>query len=217
MKRTASLELRYDHETYRLAWHNPATGQIVDELTVPSTSCGCGIEEFRESPSGNWIVTARWSGQGEWGYDVIRSKPLERLAGISERGGYILDLPKFSADESYVLGGYGYNWLRGWWVTDDDDCYEDPSRGGIILFGWLFRHSLPSQDVTFHKLRMDLPSGWFPNDFEDEKWLGARAIAPLENGGVKMMLPGGIPFECAGPLPDTIDLPVPHPDGGMLL
>ena len=214
---TTSLELRHDYETDRLAWYDSATDQVVDELTVPSTSCGCAIEEFRVSPSGKWIVTARWSGQGEWGYDVIRSHPLAHLAGIPERIGYILDLPAFAADESYILGGYGEHWLGGWWGHPDDDFYETPSRGGIITFGWIFQHSLPSQDVTFHELRMNLPSGWFPDDAENEKWMGARSIVPLEDGGIRMILPGKIPFEYAGPLPGTIDLPVPHPEGGKLL
>jgi len=211
-----NLELRHDYEAGRLAWHNAATGQIANELILPSTPSGCAIEEFKVSPSGNWIVTSRSSGQGEWGYDVIQSHPLRYMAGVPERAGYMLELPEFAPDESYILGGFGECWLGGWWSHPDDDFYETPARGGSVTFGWLFRHALPSQEVTLHELRMIIPIGWMPNDPDDEMWLGPRLITPVKNGGFEMMLPGHVSFEYAGPLAGLIELPVPHPGGGKL-
>ncbi len=168
------------------------------------------------SPSGDWIVTARWSGQGEWGYDVLRSHPLERQAGITAQIGYILDLPVFSEDECCILGGYGEDWLGGWWRHPDDE-HEHPARGGLVTFGWLFRHHLPSHEVEYHELQMIMPGGWLPTEPDGEEWIGPRKIAPYGAGGVQMTLPGAIPFQLDGPLPKTIVLPTPHPDGGRLL
>jgi hypothetical protein len=188
---------------------------IVDETICPITRAGCAIEEIAASPSGVWLVTQRFSGQGEWGYDVLRSCPLARVAGTPQEYGYILDTPMFSADETRLVGGFGKNWLGGWWAHPDDE-YETPARGGLISFGFLFVHHLPSHQVDRHELQMDLPKGWLPDDPEAELWFGARQIAPVAHG-VRLTLPGGVTVEIEGPLPPIIQLPVPHPAGGKLL
>ena len=211
------LILEHDGKSQLLCWREAGTGRVLDRIEVPTTGCGCAVEEFSLSPSGDWIVTARCSGQGEWGYDVIRAHPLQRQGGIEERYGYLLDLPVFARDESYLLGGYGEDWLGGWWADPEDDYYEDPARGGEVTFGWLFTHHLPGPEVELHELRVTVPRGWFPDDPEDEKWMGARQIAPIPGGGARMILPGNIPYEIPGPLARSIELPMPHPHGGKLL
>jgi hypothetical protein len=197
-----------------MVWRD-SSHRVVDELPVPATNTGCGVEEFTLSPSGSWIVTSRWSGQGEWGYDVIQAKPLVHCGGILERRGYILDLPQFSADESFLLGGFGERWLGGWWGHPEDE-HEHPSCGGELNFGWLFKHSLYDHTISFHELRMTFPVDWLPNEPEAEIWLGPRNIRPFANG-FAMDLPGGIPFVHPDPISDIVHLPVPRSDGSGLL
>jgi hypothetical protein len=196
----------------RRLWSSHA---VVEEVAVPVTRSGCAIEEIAASPSGTWLVTQRFSGQGEWGYDVFQTCPLARQAGIPEASGYMLDPPQFSADEAKVVGGFGANWLGGWWAHPDDE-YNDPARGGPISFGFLFVHHLPSHRVERHELRMDLPRGWIPGDPEAEDWFGAREIGPAGDG-VRLTLPGGAKVEIPGPLPPVILLPTPPPAGRRLL
>ena len=194
----------------RRIWGSKA---VVEETVCPVTRSGCAIEEIAASPSGRWLVTQRYSGQGEWGYDVFRSCPLAREAGISEEYGDMLDLPRFSTDETRLVGGFGENWLGGWWAHPDDDI-EGPARGGPICFGFLFVHYLPSHQVDRHELRIDLPAGWQPDDPWAE-WYGARDITPI-NEGVRLTLYRGVVVEIEGPLPPVILLPAPHPSGERL-
>lgn len=212
------LQINRDrHGNQRVSWVDPGSGQVQDSIDIPVTRAGCAIEEHALSPSGEWIVTWRHSGQGEWGYDVIRADPLQRQAGIDERYGYMLDLPVFAPDESSLLGGHGDDWLGGWWSHPEDDPYDDPARGGDLVFGWLFVHRLPGHEVTFHQLRMTVPQGWFPaDDPDDERWMGPSDIRPAGDG-VHLVLPGGVPHQIPGPLAEVIRLPTPHPEGGRLL
>jgi hypothetical protein len=80
---------------------------VLEETVCKIASNGCYIEEIGASPSGEWLVTQRISGQGEWGYDVFRTAPLSREAGVTTERGYILDLPAFASDESFLVGGAG--------------------------------------------------------------------------------------------------------------
>jgi hypothetical protein len=199
----------------QLLWKVPRSGEVVDKLLIPNTRCGCAMEEFSISPSGEWIVTRRSSGQGEWGYDVLRAHPLERQAGIPFQSGYMLEMPVFADDESFLLGGYGESWLGGWWCHPEDD-FDAPARGGKVTLGWLLRHRLPSHKVTLHELTMKLPSGWLPDDPEAPTWYGPTKIRP-RGKGVEMTLPGGVPHRIDGPLRKAIALPTPHPMGKKLL
>ena len=192
-----------------------ASKEVVEETACRVTRSGCYIEEIGASPSGTWLVTQRLSGQGEWGYDVFRSCPLAREAGVLAERGYMLDLPKFSVDETRLVGGFGRCWLGGWWAHPEDD-YKDAARGGRITFGFLFVHHLPSHLIERHELQMDLPKGWLPEDPEAETWYGARAIEPA-GSGIRLTLPGGAGIEVEGPLPPVILLPTPHTAGGRLL
>jgi hypothetical protein len=189
--------------------------KVIEETVWPVTSLGCYIHGIEPSPSGNWLVTQRISGQGDWGYDVFRTRPLARVAGVAQERGYILELPRFSADESWLVGGFGIDWLGGWWIADGDD-WDSPARGGLVSFGFLFVHRLPSQRMTRHELRVDLPKGWLPDDPESEVWYGASNIEPLGKG-VRLTFAGGVPVEIGGPLASVIRLPTPHPAGGKLL
>jgi hypothetical protein len=188
--------------------------EVIEETEWAVTSTGCYIEEIAASPSGHWLVTQRNSGQGEWGYDVFRARPLARVAGVAEERGYILDLPAFSPDESFLVGGAGRTFLGGWWAHPDDDI-EEPARGGPVSLGFLFIHRLPGHEVTRHELRVDLPPGWLPEDPWAE-WYGPREIGPIA-GGVRLVPSWGIPVELRIPLPPVINLAVPHPSGHGLL
>jgi hypothetical protein len=190
------------------------SGKVLEETICPVTRAGCYIEEIAASPSGRWLVTQRISGQGEWGYDLFRTAPLARVAGVAQEPGYILELPRFSEDETRLVGGAGPGFLGGWWAHPDDDL-EVPARGGPVSLGFLFVHRLPSHRVTRHELRVELPEGWLPEDPEAE-WYGPQDITPTA-GGVRMMLSWGVPVELHDPLPRIIRLPVPHPSGKGVL
>jgi hypothetical protein len=206
--------VRLDYDQGLVLRECVASGEPLDEVYVPSTRCGCALEEIAESPLGNWIVGRRCSGQGEWGYDIITGSPLRRVAGIEERPGYMLDLPVFADDESYLVGAYGERWLGGWWAHPEDDHYETPSRGGRHDFGWIFRHSLPSHNVEWMHLVMDIPKGWFPDDPEDYIWAGARCIRPFASG-VRLELPGGTEFTISNWSKEVV-VPTPNPNRDRL-
>jgi hypothetical protein len=190
--------------------------EIVEETVCRVTHHGCYIHEIAASPSGNWLVTQRISGQGEWGYDVFRTCPLAREAGVAEERGYILDLPRFAEDESWLVGGAGHGFLGGWWVSPDGELeLEDPVVGGPVSLGFLFVHRLPSHRVTRHELQVDLPPGWLPEDPWAE-WYGPRDITPTAEG-VRLLPSWGVPVEIKAPLPQIIRLPTPHPSSQGLL
>jgi hypothetical protein len=195
----------------RRSWRSRA---VIEETICPVTRLGCAIEEIGASPAGNWLVTQRYSGQGEWGYDVFQTSPLARVAGVLEERGYMLEMPRFSADESRLVGGFGRAWLGGWWAHPDDDI-DEPARGGPVNFGFLFVHQLPSHQVTRHELRVELPPGWVPEDPWGE-WYGPREIVPT-SAGVRLMPSWGVPVEIADPIPPIIVVPTPHPSGKGLL
>ncbi len=199
------------HTVRRHTWKTKA---VVDETFCPVTRAGCAIEEIAVSPSGRWLVSLRNSGQGESGYDVFRTCPLARVAGTPQKLGYMLDIPQFSANERFLIGGFGAAWLSGWWRPGGDP--EEPARSGKIRFGYLLVHSLPSQRVRLHELKMDLPKGWIPDDPWEQKWYGARHIVPAVNG-IRLTLPGDVGHQIKGRLPKVILLPTPHPAGGRLL
>jgi hypothetical protein len=188
--------------------------EVIEETVWPVTSAGCYIEEIAASPSGTWLVTQRISGQEGWGYDVFRSRPLAREAGVVQERGYILDLPRFAADESFLVGGAGPRYMGGWWAHPDDDI-DEPTRGGPVSLGFLFVHRLPSHEVTRHEFRVELPVGWVPDD-PWAIWYGPRAIEPTLDG-VRLIPSWGVPVEVRMPLPSIIQLPVPHPSGEGLL
>jgi hypothetical protein len=186
---------------------------VMNETLWPVTGRGCFIEEIAAAPSGRWLVTQRISGQGEWGYDVFRTEPLERIAGVVEEKGYILGLPRFSAVESFLVGGAGKGFLGGWWAHPDDEI-DQPARGGPVCLGFLFVHRLPAHTVTRHELQICLPAGWMPDD-PWGPWYGPQEIEPTANG-VRLVPSWGVPVQVAFPLPDIIQLPVPHPSGNGL-
>ena len=201
-----------DRQTIRRrVWETKA---IIEEAICPVSRCGCEIDEIVASPSGSWLVTQRVSGQGEWGYDVFRMSPLSREAGTSDADGYMIEIPTFAADEMQIVGGFGHRWLGGWWAHDDDDYYA-PARGGLISFGFLLIHQLPSHQVGWHELTMELPKGWFPDDPEDSIWYGVREI--VVESKIRMKLYGGVKFELTRSPPPVILLPTPHPSGNRLL
>ena len=205
------VEVVKGQKVRRCGWRTKAP---IEEVLCPMTDVGCYIEEIAASPSGAWLVTQRTSGQGEWGYDVFRASPLAREAGIVQEEGHILDIPRFSEDESFVIGGAGTGFLGGWWAHADDEV-DEPARGGVVTLGFLFVHRLPSHRVTRHALRVRLPKGWQPEDpFAD--WYGPREITPTADG-VRLMPSWGVPVEIMAPLPRIIRLPTPHPSGKGLL
>lgn len=190
------------------------SGEVVEEIIGPESGVGCYVFDLAASISGRWIVTQRNSGQGNWGYDVLQSCPLVRQAGIVQERGYMLEVPRFSPDETYLVGGAGRGFMGGWWTHPEDDI-DEPPRPGPKTLGFVFVHRLPGHEVTRHELRIDLPPGWVPDDPWDE-WYGPRDITPTSDG-VRFMLWWGVPVEVKLPLPTVIALPVPHPSGQGLL
>ena len=188
--------------------------EAIEEIICPLAAGGCYIHQIAASPSGAWLTTQRISGQGEWGYDVFRSAPLGREAGVASEKGYLLDLPRFAADESVLVGGAGRGFLGGWWAHPEDDI-DVPARGGPVSLGFLFVHRLPSHEVTRHELRVRLPKGWLPED-PWAVWHGPGEITPTADG-VRFVPSWGVPVEVRFPLPSVVPLPVPHPSGKGLL
>jgi hypothetical protein len=189
--------------------------EIVEETQWPMTNTGCGTDEIAISPSGHWLVTQRLSGQGQWGYDVFRSRPLSRVAGVSEESGYMLGLPRFAGDESLLIGAAGDEFLGYWW-SDPNDAYGTPARGGVVKFGFLFVHRLPDHHVSRHDLCIDLPRGWSPDNPDAPHWFGPSDVTPTTTG-VRFTLSWGIPIEIKAPFPSVITLATPHPSGTGLL
>jgi hypothetical protein len=136
------------------------------------------------------------------------------VAGIDQERGYILDVPVFAKDESFLIGGAGEGFLGDWWCHPDDEP-DMPSRGGPVSIGFLFVHRLPRHKVTRHELRVVLPTGWLPKDPWHD-WYGPRKITPTEDG-VRVVPSWGVPVVLQLPLPKVIKLPVPHPSGKGVL
>lgn len=191
-----------------------STREVEESLVVPKGRAGTYIHALVASGAGAWIASQRISGQGEWGYDVFRSRPLVREAGVSEERGCMLDPPRFSPDETVLIGAAGEKFLGGWWAHPDDEI-DEPSRGGRHVLGFLFVHRLPSHDVVRHELAVDLPAGWTPDDPWAE-WYGPRNVGPTE-GGVELTLSWAGKMELRSPLPEWIRLPTPHPSGRGVL
>ena len=183
----------------------------IDETICPKTRAGCYIHDIAASPSGTWLVTQRISGAGEWGYDVFRTSPLVREAGIAQERGYLLELPRFANDEAFLVGAAGWGFLGGWWAHPDDEP-DQPARGGVMTLGFLFVHRLPSHRMSRHQLRVKVPKGWMPDDPFAEKWFGPQKVAPTANG-VRFVTSWGTRMEIKAPLPRVIRLPTPRPSG----
>jgi hypothetical protein len=188
--------------------------ELIEEVTCDITRAGCYIEAIGVSQTGAWLVTQRISGQGEWGYDVFRTSPLARVAGVAQERGYILDLPTFAPDDSWLVGGAGKGFLGQWWAHPDDEP-DEPARGGLVSLGFLFVHRLPRHKVARHDLRVKLPTGWVPEDPWGQ-WYGPREITPITNR-IQFLPSWGVPVTVAFPPPRVIRLPVPHPSGSGLL
>jgi hypothetical protein len=156
-------------------------------------------------------VSLRNSGQGEWGYDVFRTKPLQRLAGVEEEKGYLLEIPVFSEDEIFIIGAAGTGFLGHWWSHPDDDP-ETPARGGPVSLGHIFIHHLPGHPVSRHELSIDLPAGWIPSDIESDEWYGIWDLKPIVQG-IQFTTAWGVEMEIPLSPPPIIQLAVPHPDG----
>jgi hypothetical protein len=187
----------------------------VETTICPEKTSGCVIENMIASPKGHWIVTCRGSGEGDWGYDVFRVKPLSREAGIIDEGGYMLECPKFWPDESRIVGGGGEGFLSEWWMHADDVCYS-AARGGPVTMGFIFIHHLPSHEITRYPLCCDLPKGWIPDDVDCPVWYRPMTIGPTTHG-ISMVLSWGVTVDLEEPLPAEIWLATPHPSGRALL
>lgn len=206
------VEVLDQDQTLRL--RRTSSEESVEETLCPITGAGCYIHEIAASPSGRWVVTQRLSGQGEWGYDLFSTDPLQRVGGVSEERGYMLDLPSFSEDESYLVGGAGAAYLGGWWSHPWGDC-DEPARGGLVALGFLFVHNLSDHEDLRHDLVVNLPEGWLPDD-PWAAWYGPRQIS-ADAKGVRLVPSWGVQVVVPHPLPRVIVLPTPHPSGKGLL
>lgn len=190
------------------------SGSVRDE----HTPAGCSIQHIAASPSGAWAVTSRYSGQGEWGYDVLKIErhgaffDLVEAGGDKERSGYMSGVPVFSNDESFVVGCFGA-WLHGgWWSSKADAPFSTPSEGGDVSVGTLFVDHLGSNHYHEHDMRVRLPSGWLPEDPESSRWNVLRRLEPTADG-IRFVGPGGITQELSEPFPEAIYLSTPSTEG----
>ena len=200
---TQFLEVIDDRQTVRRC-HWPSR-ETIEEIVIPLTNAGCHIFAFNVAASGAWITTERISGQGEWGYDILRTAPLTRIGGVDERRGYISETPRFATDQSRIAV-FASRWLH--WVDDED---ETPSLGGYVNVGWLYFHALPGLEETDHEVVVHLPAGWKAK-VKNFQWYMPKEVAPVGDG-VRLIPSGGVPVEIPGPLPEVIVLPTPHPSG----
>lgn len=197
------LEVIDDVQTVRRCrW---PSDEVIESVTVPLTHAGCHIESFHVSPSGTWATTERLSGQGEWGYDIFQTSPLQRLGGVDELRGFIREAPRFAADESRIAV-LASRWLN--WVQDED---EVPSDGGLVNIGWLYVHRLPDLTETDHEVVVKLPAGW-KAERKAEFWYLPRGVTPVGDG-LRVGDWCGRVCDIPGPLPEVIVLPTPHPSG----
>jgi len=184
-----------------------SSNEVVEESTMPISWCGCHIEELSVSPCGKWAATWRLSGQGEWGYDVFLTHPLERVSGITEERGYALNAPQFSACGTRLVGVAGRYFE--WWWPDPDWDNDRPSDGQTVCVGFLYVHRLPSHEVTRHALLTELPPGW--KQGRGTTWRVPRGATPVGDGARITFC--GAEVELHAPLGDEIMLPTPHPSG----
>jgi hypothetical protein len=192
------------------------TDRRIAEVVCPESRHGCTIEEINVARSGELFATQRNSGQGEWGYDVFRTFPLHRVAGITEESGYMMEAPIFSEDETRLIGAAGEGFLGLWWGPQDaDDCFEAPAVGGPVTIGFIFVHQLRSNEVTRHWLEINLPAGWIPIDPEGD-WYGPRELV-TDGKEVRFVPSWRVPVKIPFPLPPVIRLPTPHPSGRGLM
>lgn len=185
----------------------PDSSAVAEGTVVPLSRCGCHIEELTVSPCGNWAATRRLSGQGEWGYDVLRTRPLARVAGTTEERGYALDAPRFSACGTRLVGAAGRYFE--WWWPDPDWDNDRPSDGQTVCVGFLYVHRLPAQEVSRHALLTELPPGWKPA--RGTMWRVPRGATPVGEGARITFC--GAEVELPAPLGDEIVLPTPNPSG----
>jgi hypothetical protein len=172
-----------------------ATGIVQQQVPIDVSPGGCAIEDIVASPSGRWVVALRNSGQGEFGYDLLRVCPLQHVGGILEEAGYMFETPIFNRNETVLIAAFGERWMGGFWAHPDDEV-EDPSRGGITKLGTLLVHHLSDHSVVRHLLQLDVPAGWIPDDLEDASWQSITQLYALDaDAGVGMTLPGGARVE----------------------
>ena len=185
--------------------------EVIEQVVCPLTLAGCHIEAFNVSPSGAWFTTRRLSGQGEWGYDIFRTAPLICVGGLAGGRGYIVEAPRFDADESRIAV-FASQKLYWWWAEPGVAGEEDtPAPGGYVNVGWLYFHRLPGLEETDHEVVVELPAGWKAKD-PNFLWNLPKEVMPVGDG-VRLIPSGGLPVEIPGPLPEVIVLPTPHPSG----
>jgi hypothetical protein len=126
--------------------------------------------------------------------------------------GYLGDVPAFSPDERYLVAVDGPG--PGWWGARDEDD-EDvilPSDGGTYDLGTVCVHDLTAGGVSEHRLTVELPEGWRPDD-PDAGGGGWRVVwGPAFRGErtFRLWLPDLAPLDLTLPLPDVVAVPTLH-------
>jgi hypothetical protein len=174
------------------------------EILIPVAGSGCAIEEVAIAPSGRWATTQRFSGQGEHGFDILDLERMQRIGGLSDRRGYILETPIFANNEARVIA-CTTSMLSGFWCHRDDDI-DMRARGGVIELAQIHEHDLTTHRMRSCVLEIEVPPSWLPDDPWSSIWYGPTAIEALD-AGVRMVLPGGDRFEHREALPDRLRLP----------
>src|SRR5262249_53576953 len=137
---------------------------LCEELTfgVPSG----GVETLTVSPSGRQAVVAAFQGP-EWYYELLALHPkLTQLGSGHELSGYYGDAPTYSPDERYLVTVAGPPGPL-WWSPDNevgDENAAPPSEGGPHDIGTICVHDLAANRVTEHRMVVELPVGWRPEE-----------------------------------------------------
>jgi hypothetical protein len=128
---------------------------------------------------------------------------------MDQRRGYIIEAPRFAADESR-LAVFASRRLRWWWAEPNAEN-DAPAPGGYVSVGWLYIHRLPGLEETDHAVAVKLPKGW-KSENPRFRWNLPKEVTPVRDG-VRLIPSGDLPVEIPGPLPEVIVLPTPHPSG----
>jgi hypothetical protein len=120
--------------------------------------------------------------------------------------------PELSPDERLVAcvpGGTCWWWPPG---PDVDLDWDTPSAGGLHEYARLVLHDVKQDRSTEHRLEVELPVGWVPEDPDGGRWqYGPVAIDFPDPGLLRMWLPDTTRVELRLPLAAAVRLPTPDP------